>query len=135
MIDNSSAFRYDKNVPLIVPPVNAIDYNGEKLIANPNCSSAIALVGLKPIHDKYKIEHMIVSTYQAASGAGINGLKELKENTNSFADYNSKINEAKHFQYNLAYNVIPQVDKFLDNSYTKEEMKVVWEVKKSFKCT
>lgn len=130
VIDNSSAFRYDKDVPLIVPPVNAQDYKGEKLIANPNCSSAIALVGLKPIHDNYHIEHMIVSTYQAASGAGINGLKELKDNTNSFEDYKLKNDKNKYFQYDLAYNVIPQVDKFLENSYTKEEMKVVWEVKK-----
>jgi len=130
VIDNSSAYRYDSDVPLIVPPVNGSCYKGEKLIANPNCSSAIALVALKPIHDRYEIEHMIVSTYQAASGAGKNGLIELKESIKSFGNNTLVNKESKYFKYNLAYNVVPQVDNFLDNAYTKEEMKVVWEVKK-----
>lgn len=129
VIDNSSAFRYDDKVPLLVPYVNGSDYKGEKLIANPNCSSAIALMVLGPLHEKYELESIIVSTYQAASGAGKSAMSELREQTGKFVDYGIK-NDSEFFPYNLAFNVIPQVDKFEDNLYTKEEMKVVWEVRK-----
>lgn len=129
VIDNSSAFRYHDNVPLLVPPVNGHDYAGEKLIANPNCSSAIALVVLAPLHKRYAIEHMIVSTYQAASGAGLSAINELKSNIKNFTDYKENTS-SEYFYHNLAFNVIPQVDKFENNRYTKEEMKVVWEIQK-----
>ncbi len=129
VIDNSSAFRYHENVPLLVPPVNDCNYAGEKLIANPNCSSAIALVVLAPLHNRYSIEHMIVSTYQAASGAGLPAINELKTNVNNFTDY-EKDAKSEYFYHNLAFNVVPQVDKFENNGYTKEEMKVVWEIQK-----
>lgn len=129
VIDNSSAFRYHDNVPLLVPPVNGRDYAGEKLIANPNCSSAIALVVLAPLHNRYDIEHVIVSTYQAASGAGLPAINELKSNINNFIDYKEDTN-SEYFYHDLAFNVVPQVDKFENNRYTKEEMKVVWEIQK-----
>ncbi len=129
VIDNSSAFRYEEKIPLLVPPVNSNRYNGEKLIANPNCSSAIALVVLAPIHEKYGIENMIISTYQAASGAGLKAINELKSNINNFEDYTIG-KKSPHFFHDLAYNVVPQVDSFQNNGYTKEEMKVVWEIKK-----
>ena len=129
VIDNSSAFRYDDHIPLLVPPVNSEHYDNEKLIANPNCSSAIALMVLGPLHKKYGIESLIISTYQAASGAGMAAMVELREKAQSFKDYGSD-NSSNNFSCNLAFNVIPQVDKFEDNLYTKEEMKVVWEIRK-----
>ncbi len=129
VVDNSSAFRYHDNVPLLVPPVNANDYGGERLIANPNCSSAIALMALGPLHAAYCLDSMIVSTYQAASGAGKPAMKELRDSVASFIDY-ARESDSKYFFHDLAYNVVPQVDRFEDNGYTKEEMKIVWEVRK-----
>ena len=133
VIDNSSAFRYEPDVPLLVPPVNGAAYQGEKLIANPNCSSAIALMVLGPLHLAYELDSLIVSTYQAASGAGKPAMLELVENTKHFSDYGES-NSSSNFPYNLAFNVIPQVDQFESNGYTKEEMKVVWEVRKVLAC-
>jgi aspartate-semialdehyde dehydrogenase len=131
VIDNSSAFRMDPTVPLIVPEVNpeAIKtHNG--IIANPNCTTAIAAVALWPIHKEFGLKKVIVSTYQAASGAGAPGINELidgiKDGING--------NEIKHkvFTHPLPYNVIPHIDKFQENGYTKEEMKVTWETRKIF---
>lgn len=129
VIDNSSAFRYETDVPLIVPPVNPHSFTGQKLIANPNCSSAIALVVLAPLHQEYGIEHLTISTYQAASGAGKPAIEELIERTQQFKDYDQGF-ESSYFFHDLAFNVVPQVDKFQDNLYTKEEMKMVWEIRK-----
>lgn len=129
VIDNSSAYRYHDDVPLLVPPVNGQSYRGERLIANPNCSSAIALMVLGPLHRAYGLESLIVSTYQAASGAGRPAMLELLEQARSFTDYRDS--QASHyFPHSLAFNVIPQVDVFESNGYTREEMKVVWEVRK-----
>lgn len=129
VIDNSSAFRYHEDVPLIVPPVNAHFFKGQKFIANPNCSSAIALVVLSPLHQKYKIEHIVISTYQAASGAGQQAIEEIKKVSKEFKDYDTS-NYHGCFSHNLAFNAIPKVDNFQDNFYTKEEMKMVWEIRK-----
>lgn len=129
VIDNSSAFRYHTDVPLLVPPVNSSAYRGEKLIANPNCSSAIALMVLGPLHAQYELDSVIVSTYQAASGAGRPAMLELIKKAKDFHDYGID-NVSDNFPHNLAFNVIPQVDVFEENRYTKEEMKVVWEVRK-----
>jgi aspartate-semialdehyde dehydrogenase len=129
VIDNSSAFRYHVDVPLLVPPVNGSSYRGEKLIANPNCSSAIALMVLGPLHAQYELDSLIVSTYQAASGAGRPAMLELMKKARTFEDYGYD-NASDNFSHNLAFNVIPQVDVFEANLYTKEEMKVVWEVRK-----
>lgn len=129
VIDNSSAFRYHDDIPLLVPPINGKSYKGERLIANPNCSSAIALMVLGPLHERYGLKSAIVSTYQAASGAGRPAMEELVEKARSFEDYNIE-NSGTNFLYNLAFNVIPQVDSFESNGYTREEMKVVWELRK-----
>ena len=129
VIDNSSAFRYADDVPLIVPPVNPHSFTGQTLIAIPYCSSAIALVVLAPLHKKYGIEHLTISTYQAASGAGKPAMDELLARTKEFKDYDRTFS-SNYFFHDLAYNVVPQVDKFQDNLYTKEEMKMVWEIRK-----
>jgi len=130
VIDNSSAFRYDDNVPLVVPQINGDAVRGSKLISNPNCTTAIAALPLFEIYKKYGIRRVIVSTYQAASGAGSAGMDELKEQTAAvLVDKEAK---KKVFQYQLAFNVIPHIDFFQENEYTKEEMKVVWETKKIF---
>ena len=129
VIDNSSAFRYADDVPLLVPPINGARYRGEKLIANPNCSSAIALMVLGPLQNAYGLESVIVSTYQAASGAGRPAMLELIEKARAFEDYGQD-NAGINFSHNLAFNVIPQVDVFESNHYTREEMKVVCELRK-----
>ncbi len=128
VIDNSSQFRYDEDVPLIVPEINMQAARGCKLIANPNCTTAIALMALYPIHKEYKLKRVIVSTYQAASGAGASGLEELKNGMKQIVNDEPVVNRI--FAYPLPYNIIPQIDAFMENSYTKEEMKVVWEIKK-----
>lgn len=118
VIDNSSAWRMDPNVPLVVPEVNPEDIAWNKgIIANPNCSTIQAVVALKPLHDKYGIKRIIYSTYQAVSGAGVGGFNDLKEGYNG--------SEPKKFPYPIAGNVLPHIDVFLDNGYTKEEMKMV----------
>ncbi len=129
VIDNSSAFRMDKNVPLVVPEINPEDifkHNG--IIANPNCTTIIMLMAIKPLYDYSRIKRIIVSTYQAASGAGAQAMEELKQQAKDWAN-GSEIKTEK-FPYQLLFNVIPQVDIFLDNDYTKEEMKMVNETRK-----
>lgn len=126
VIDNSSAWRMDKNVPLIVPEVNPEEiFNHHGIIANPNCSTIQAVVPLKPLHDKYKIKRIIYSTYQAVSGAGQQGYMDLKDGING------KI--PKKFPYPIFGNCLPHIDVFLDNGYTKEEMKMINETQKILK--
>lgn len=129
VIDNSSAFRYDADVPLVVPEVNgeaALQHKG--IIANPNCTTAIAVVAVAPIHRKYGVKRMIISTYQATSGAGQKGMDELLEQTRvSLGGGKASHTE---FVHPIPFNVIPHIDVFQDNGYTKEEMKVVWETRK-----
>ncbi len=130
MIDNSSAFRYDDDVPLVVPEVNAEDakVRPRNIIANPNCSTIQMVVALKPIEDLSKIKRVRVATYQAASGAGAQGIAELEQQVKEIAeDKDVTINK---FPYQLAMNIIPHIDVFLENDYTKEEMKMNWETKK-----
>lgn len=123
VIDNSSAWRMDPKVPLVVPEVNSEDIKWNNgIIANPNCSTIQAVVALKPLADKYGLKRVVYSTYQAVSGAGVQGFNDLKDGINSVPP--------KKFQYPIAYNVIPQIDVFLDNGYTKEEMKMINETHK-----
>ena len=125
VIDNSSAWRMDPSVPLIVPEVNPDDIKLSKgIIANPNCSTIQAVVALKPLYDNYGIKRIIYSTYQAVSGAGMAGYNDLKDGYNGVAP--------KKFPYAIAGNVLPHIDSFLDNGYTKEEMKMVNETRKIF---
>ena len=130
MIDNSSAFRMDKDVPLVVPEVNGEDAfdTPRGIIANPNCTTAIMVVALKPINDISPIKRVHVATYQAASGAGASAMAELEKQYAELAE--GKEPTVEKFAYQLAYNLIPHVDVFLDNDYTKEEMKMYNETKK-----
>jgi len=130
MIDNSSAFRYDDDVPLVVPEVNSQDskIRPRNIIANPNCSTIQMVVALKPINDISRIRRVRVATYQAASGAGAQGIEELEQQVKDIAA--GKEASVNKFQYQLAMNIIPHIDVFLDNDYTKEEMKMNWETKK-----
>jgi len=128
VIDNSSAFRRREDVPLVIPEINIGVAKGKKLIANPNCTTAIALMALWPIHQKYKIKKAIISTYQAASGAGAPGMQELVDGMTSIVKGGKAENSV--FAHPLPYNVIPHIDVFQDNMYTKEEMKVTWESQK-----
>lgn len=123
VIDNSSAFRMDKDVPLVVPEVNpqaVKEHNG--IIANPNCSTIQAVVALKPLHDKYGIKRIVYSTYQAVSGTGVKGVSDLEEGING--------NPPKTYPHPIAFNCLPHIDVFLENGYTKEEMKMIDETKK-----
>lgn len=125
VIDNSSAWRMDPEVPLIVPEVNPEDIKLHKgIIANPNCSTIQAVVALKPLYDKYGIKRIVYSTYQAVSGAGVGGFNDLKEGYTG--------NSPKKFPYPIAGNVLPHIDVFLDNGYTKEEIKMIDETRKIF---
>jgi aspartate-semialdehyde dehydrogenase len=129
VVDNSSAFRLDDNVPLVVPEVNADAVGNARLIANPNCTTAIAVVALAPLHRAFGIKRVIVSTYQATSGAGAEGMAELERETRRVLVEGEKArNEV--FAHPIAFNVIPHIDAFQPNGYTKEEMKVVWETRK-----
>lgn len=130
MIDNSSAFRYDNDVPLVVPEVNAKDAldRPRNIIANPNCSTIQMVVALKPIEELSHIKRIHVATYQAASGAGAQGIAELEQQVKEVA--NGMEPTISKFPYQLAMNIIPHIDVFLDNDYTKEEMKMNWETKK-----
>jgi len=130
VIDNSSAFRYDKDIPLVVPEINGECSKGSKLIANPNCTTAIGLMALWPLHKLFKLKRVMMSTYQAASGAGQPGMDELKEGTRAIIAGEKDVADNAIFTYPLPFNVIPQIDKFMDNGYTKEEMKVTWECRK-----
>ena len=132
VIDNSSLYRYDPDVPLVVPEVNAnavLGYSKKNIIANPNCSTAQMVVALKPLHDRVPIKRVVVSTYQSVSGAGKQGMDELWDQTKAI--YNPT-DDKRHekFTKQIAFNVIPHIDKFMDDGSTKEEWKMVAETKK-----
>jgi aspartate-semialdehyde dehydrogenase len=130
VIDNSSAWRYDPDVPLVVPEVNADALRGAKkgIIANPNCSTAQLVVALKPLHDHAKIRRVVIATYQSVSGAGKDGMDELDRQTKAL--YSLQDVEQKKFPKRIAFNLIPQIDVFMEDGYTKEEWKMVAETKK-----
>ena len=131
VIDNSSAWRYDSDVPLIVPEVNAdavVGFTKKNIIANPNCSTAQLVVALKPLHDKAVIKRVVVSTYQSVSGAGKEAMDELFAQTK--AVYTASELVTKKFPKRIAFNVIPHIDVFMEDGYTKEEWKMVAETKK-----
>lgn len=133
VIDNTSHFRYDDEIPLVVPEVNPeaiADYTRHNIIANPNCSTIQMLVALKPIYDAVGITRINVSTYQAVSGTGKDAIEELASQTAKLL--NGKAAEAEVYPKQIAFNVLPQIDVFQENGYTKEEMKMVWETKKIF---
>jgi aspartate-semialdehyde dehydrogenase len=131
VIDNTSAFRMDPQVPLVVPEVNAhaiAQYPKKNIIANPNCSTIQMVVALKPIHDVARIKRVVVSTYQAVSGTGKRAIKELESQV--LAIYGNKEIEKSVYPHQIAFNCLPHIDVFFDNGYTKEEMKMVNETKK-----
>ncbi|RLA00288.1 MAG: aspartate-semialdehyde dehydrogenase [Gammaproteobacteria bacterium] len=131
VIDNTSQYRYDDEIPLVVPEVNPqaiADYKRHNIIANPNCSTIQMLVALKPLHDAAGIERINVCTYQAVSGTGKEAISELAGQTAELL--NGREANAKVYPKQIAFNVLPQIDVFMDNGYTKEEMKMVWETRK-----
>ena len=131
VIDNTSFYRYEPEIPLVIPEVNPgalVDFRNRNIIANPNCSTIQMLVALKPIHDAYGIDRINVSTYQSVSGAGKAAIDELVAQTAQLM--NGRPVETENFPAQMAFNVIPQIDVFQDNGYTKEEMKMVWETHK-----
>lgn len=131
VIDNTSQFRYDDDIPLVVPEVNPqaiAQYKNRGIIANPNCSTIQMLVALKPIYDAVGITRINVCTYQAVSGTGKEAIEELAMQTANIL--NAKPAESKVYPRQIAFNVLPQIDVFMDNGYTKEEMKMVWETRK-----
>ncbi len=131
MIDNSSAFRYENDVPLVIPEINAEKaYEHKGVISNPNCTTAIAAVALYPLHQNFGLKKVIVSTYQATSGAGASGMQELLDQTKDVLD--GKAAHPQKFAHQIAFNLIPHIDNFQENGYTKEEMKVAWETHKIF---
>ncbi len=133
VIDNTSQFRYDDDVPLVVPEVNPhaiARYKTRGIIANPNCSTIQMLVALKPIYDAVGIERINVATYQSVSGTGKNAIEELA--TQSAKALSGMDFDRKVYPKQIAFNVLPQIDSFQDNGYTKEEMKMVWETRKIF---
>ncbi len=131
VIDNSSAFRMDPDIPLVVPEVNPEDVKWHKgIIANPNCSTIIMAVALKPLHDASNIKRVVVSTYQAVSGAGREGIEELENQTKQLG--HGGVVEPQIFPYQIAYNLIPRIDVFQEGDYTKEEWKMVKETQKIF---
>lgn len=130
VIDNSSAFRYESEIPLVIPQINGEGMKGKKLISNPNCTTAILAMPLFPIYKAFGLKKVIVSTYQATSGAGAPGMEELERETRNFLEGKEVSHQV--FAHPIAFNLIPQIDIFLENGYTKEEMKVAWEIKKIF---
>ena len=133
VIDNTSHFRYDDDIPLVVPEVNperVADYTKRNIIANPNCSTIQMLVALKPIHAAVGIKRISVATYQAVSGAGKSAVNELAKQTAELLNGRDAVAEV--FPKQIAFNVLPQIDVFMENGYTKEEMKMVWETQKIF---
>lgn len=131
VIDNTSQFRYDDDIPLVVPEVNPhaiADYKNRGIIANPNCSTIQMMVALKPIYDAVGITRINVCTYQAVSGTGKPAMDELAKQTAALL--NGRPVEAEVYPKQIAFNVLPHIDSFMDNGYTKEEMKMVWETKK-----
>ncbi|MBT5552062.1 MAG: aspartate-semialdehyde dehydrogenase [Nitrospina sp.] len=129
VIDNSSAFRMEPDIPLVVPEVNP-DAIGDDpgIIANPNCSTIQMVVALKPIHDKFKIKRVVVSTYQSVSGSGQKAINELQDQTRNLLD--GKASDPNVYPHQIAFNCLPHIDLFLDSGYTKEEMKMVNETQK-----
>ena len=133
VVDNTSQFRYDKDIPLVVPEVNPhaiAQYKNRGIIANPNCSTIQMLVALKPIRDAVGIRRINVATYQAVSGTGKEAIEELASQTAKLL--NGLPIECEVYPKQIAFNVLPQIDVFLENGYTKEEMKMVWETRKIF---
>ena len=133
VVDNTSQFRYDDDIPLVVPEVNPhaiADYRTRGIIANPNCSTIQMLVALKPIRDAVGIRRINVATYQAVSGTGKEAIEELVSQTAHLL--NARPIKTEVYPKQIAFNVLPQIDVFLDNGYTKEEMKMVWETRKIF---
>ena len=133
VIDNTSQFRYEDDIPLVVPEVNShaiADYKNKGIIANPNCSTIQMMVALKPIYDAVGIERINVCTYQAVSGTGKEAIEELAKQTANLL--NMKEIECNAYPKQIAFNVLPHIDIFQDNGYTKEEMKMVWETRKIF---
>jgi aspartate-semialdehyde dehydrogenase len=131
VIDNSSCWRYDPDVPLIVPEVNAdavVDFTKKNIVANPNCSTAQLVVVLKPLHDRAKIKRVVVATYQSVSGAGKEAMDELWDQTKGI--FATDPREAKAFTRQIAFNVIPHIDVFMEDGSTKEEWKMMAETKK-----
>jgi len=134
VIDNTSEFRYDDDIPLVVPEVNPeaiAQFKQRRIIANPNCSTIQMLVALKPLHDAAKIERINVATYQSVSGAGKEAVEELAEQSVALMSGKGPV-KPKVVAAQIAFNVVPQIDKFQDNGYTKEEMKMFWETRKIF---
>ncbi len=130
VVDNSSAWRMDPDVPLVVPEVNPDDVDWHKgIIANPNCSTIQMVVALKPIHDAARIKRIVVSTYQAVSGTGLKAIEECLVQTKDIVN-GKPISQRKVYPHQIAFNALPQIDVFLENGYTKEEMKMVNETKK-----
>ena len=133
VIDNTSYFRYDDDIPLIIPEVNSCkirEYKNRNIVANPNCSTIQMLVALKPIYDAVGIKRITVSTYQAVSGSGTAAVNELAKQTAELL--NGRDAEYEVYPRQIAFNALPHIDKFLDNGYTKEEMKMCWETRKIF---
>jgi aspartate-semialdehyde dehydrogenase len=133
VIDNTAAFRYEPDIPLVVPEVNpekVAEYKTRGIIANPNCSTIQMVVALKPIHDAARIKRIVVSTYQSVSGTGKKAMDELIDQTRALLSFKDPV--AKVYPHQIAFNCLPQIDVFMDNGYTKEEMKMVWETKKIF---
>jgi aspartate-semialdehyde dehydrogenase len=133
VVDNSSAFRMEDDIPLVVPEVNPqaiAQYKNRGIIANPNCSTIQMVVALKPIHDRAKIKRIVVSTYQAVSGSGAKAIAELQEQVKSYVAGETISNNV--YPHQIAFNCLPHIDTFLDNGYTKEEMKMVNETHKIF---
>ncbi len=133
VVDNSSAYRMDDDIPLVVPEVNPhaiAAYTKRSIIANPNCSTIQMLVALKPIYDQVGIKRIVVSTYQAVSGTGANAIEELKKQVHDYVAGNPL--ENKVYPHQIAFNCLPHIDSFLPNGYTKEEMKMVNETRKIF---
>jgi aspartate-semialdehyde dehydrogenase len=133
VVDNSSGFRMDEDIPLVVPEVNShaiAQYKNRGIIANPNCSTIQMMVALKPIHDQAKIKRIVVSTYQAVSGTGAKAIAELDEQVKSYAAGKTLVSSV--YPHQIAFNCLPHIDTFLENGYTKEEMKMVNETRKIF---
>ncbi len=131
VIDNSSAYRMDEDVPLVVPEINPEALEGYKkkgIVANPNCTTAVTIMALKPLHDIGKIKRVVAASYQAVSGAGAQAIEELRSQTLAWA--NNESIEVNTFPHQIAFNLLPQIDSFMENGYTKEEMKLHNETRK-----
>jgi aspartate-semialdehyde dehydrogenase len=131
VVDNSSAFRMEEDIPLVVPEINphaVVGYKKRGIVANPNCTTAVTIMALKPLHDIGRIRRVVASSYQAVSGAGAQAMEELRNQTLAWAK--SEEIRVKSFPYQIAFNLLPHIDSFLENGYTKEEMKLHNETRK-----